>query len=172
MEETTVSAAARAMIGREAAPFTCEVTKTAIRRFAQAIGDSNPAYFDEQYARTTQWGGIIAPPTFIFTLGYYDDSPGVQLREDGRPTGGEIDVPLPVSRTVGGASAIEFGEPARPGDVITVRKKVADVYTKEGKSGRLYFTVVETSYTNQNGEAGRPRKSQLHRALMEVSSRE
>lgn len=152
MEDPSISTEARAMVGKEAAPQTREVTETAIRRFAQAIGDTNPMYVDEEYARRTRWGGIIAPPTFFFTLGYYDDSAGVQLREDGRPIGGELDVPLPVSRTVGGASAIEFGEPARPGDVITVRKRVADVYCKEGKSGILYFTVVETSYTNQRGE--------------------
>jgi acyl dehydratase len=152
MGDTSISAEARAMIGKESAPQTREVTATAIRRFARAIGDSNPVYVDEAYARTTPWGGIIAPPTFFFTLGYYDDSAGVQLREDGRPTGGELDVPLPVSQTVGGASSIEFGVPARPGDVITVRRKVADVYSKEGKSGLLYFTVVETSYTNQKGE--------------------
>ena len=152
MDNSCVSAEARAMIGREAVPEMCEVTQAAIRRFAQAIGDADPVYVDEEYAKLTKWGGIIAPPTFFFTLGYYADAPGVQLREDGRPTRGELDVPLPVSRTVGGASAIEFGVPARPGDIITVNKRIADVYSKEGKSGLLYFTVVETCFTNQKGE--------------------
>lgn len=152
MDEHGIPAEARAMIGRESAPQTCEVTKAAIRRFAQAIGDDSPLYYDEAYAATTQWGGVIAPPTFFFTLGYYEDAPGTAYREDGRPTGTELDVPLPVSKTVGGASSVEFGEPVRPGDVIIVRKKVVDVYSKEGKSGTLYFTVVETTFTNQKGE--------------------
>ena len=164
MEESGVSAEARAMIGRESAPQTCEVTKTSIRRFARAIGDDSPLYWDEEYAAKTQWGGIVAPPTFFFTLGYYDDAPGTELREDGRPIRTGLDVPLPVSRTVGGASSVELGEPIRPGDVITVMKKVADVYSKEGKSGRLYFTVVETSYTNQKGElVARERASFIER---------
>ena len=164
MEEAGISAEARAMIGRESASQTREVTKTAIRRFARAIGDDSPLYYDEEYAAKTQWGGIVAPPTFFFTLGYYDDAPGTELREDGRPIGTELDVPLPVSRTVGGASAIELGDPIRPGDVITVRKKVADVYCKEGKSGPLYFTVVETTYTNQKGElVARERASFIER---------
>ncbi|MCK9357889.1 MAG: MaoC family dehydratase N-terminal domain-containing protein [Dehalococcoidia bacterium] len=152
MGVTAISAEARAMIGKQATPQTCEVTTTAIRRFAQAVGDANPVYVDESHAAKSKWGGIIAPPTFFFTLGYYADAPGVQLREDGRSVGGALDVPLPVSRTVGGASAIEFGVPARPGDVITVNKRIADVHSKEGKSGLLYFTVVETSFTNQKGE--------------------
>jgi len=152
MEASGIPAEARAMIGRESAPQMCEVTKAAIRRFAQAIGDDSPLYYDQEYAATTQWGGIVAPPTFFFTLGYYEDTPGTKYREDGRPIGTEIEVPLPVSRTVGGASSVEFGEPVRPGDVITVQKKVADVYSKQGKSGLLYFTVVATTYTNQKGE--------------------
>ncbi len=164
MDEHGVPAEARAMIGRESAPQTCEVTKAAIRRFARAIGVDSPLYYDEAYAAATQWGGIVAPSTFFFTLGYYDDAPDTRYREDGRPTGTELDVPLPVSRTVGGASSVQFGEPIRPGDVITVRKKVVDVYSKEGKSGALYFTVVETTYTNQKGEfVARERASFIER---------
>jgi acyl dehydratase len=152
MADASVSADAKAMIGKQAAPQACDVSRSAIRRFARAIGDDSPVYVDEGYARHTQWKGIIAPPTFFFTLGYYDDAPGRQLRDDGRPVGTELDVPLPVSRTVGGASAVEFGEPIRPGDTITSTMRVADVYCKEGKSGLLYFTVIETTYTNQKGE--------------------
>jgi len=164
MADASISPQARAMIGKQAAPQTCEVTRTAIRRFARAIGDASPLYVDEDYARKTQWKGIVAPPTFFFTLGYYDDAPGTQLREDGRPVGTELDVPLPVSRTVGGASAVEFGEPIRPGDTITSTRRVADVYCKEGKSGLLYFTIVETTYTNQNGEfVARERASFIER---------
>ena len=164
MEESHVPAAARAMIGKESAPRTFDVTAAAIRHFAQAIGDDSPLYYDAGYAARTPWGGIVAPPTFFFTLGYYDDAPGTQYREDGRPAGTELDVPLPVSRTVGGASSVEFGEPARPGDVITVVKKMVDVYSKEGKSGLLYFTVVETTFTNQKGElVARERASFIER---------
>ena len=164
MGEPGIPAEARAMIGRESAPQYCEVTKAAIRRFAQAIGDDSPLYYDEAYAAKTQWGGIVAPPTFFFTLGYYDDSPSTKLREDGRPIGTKLDVPLPVSRTVGGASSFDLGEPIRPGDVITVRKKVADVYSKEGKSGLLYFTILETTYVNQKGEmVARERASFIER---------
>lgn len=151
MRSAVIPPEAKAMVGKRATPQTYEVTETAIRRFAQAIGDPNPLYVDEDYAKKTKWGGIIAPALFFFTFAY-DDTREFQLREDGRPVGTELDIPLPVSRTVGGASAIEFGEPIRPGDIITATKKVADVYCKEGKTGPLYFTVIETAYTNQKGE--------------------
>ena len=41
-------------------------TRLAILRFAEGIGDGNPLWTDEQYAANTTYGGIIAPPSFIF----------------------------------------------------------------------------------------------------------
>ena len=35
---------------------------------------------------------------------------------------------------------------------LKVRKKVIDVYQKKGKSGLLYFVVIENLWTNQLGE--------------------
>ncbi|MFC1916429.1 MaoC family dehydratase N-terminal domain-containing protein [Chloroflexota bacterium] len=40
-------------------------TKDAIRHFANGIGDPNPLWRNEAYARNTKYGAIIAPPTFI-----------------------------------------------------------------------------------------------------------
>ena len=139
---------AKAMIGKE----TCQdyhVTKKDIRRFAQAIDDPNPLYVDEEYAKETRYGHIIAPPLFCHAFAY-DDVPVIQLREDGLPK--EIEVPLPTKRALGGGSSFEVGEPVRAGDVITVRKKIMDIYKKTGKSGDLYFVVIDNTYTNQNGE--------------------
>lgn len=153
-EDVSIPNEAKKMIGKEATPQNFEITKKDIRRAAQAMAlgkDQNPLYVDEKYAKKTKWGGIIAPPLFFFSCAY-DEVPENQLRKDGWPLATETYVPLPVSRTVGGASAIELGEPVRPGDVITVKKMVADVYCKQGKSSKLYFTVIESTYTNQRGQ--------------------
>jgi acyl dehydratase len=125
-----------------------DVTAKDIRRYAQAIGDPNPLYHDESYARGTTHGGIIAPPLFCHALAF-EDVPADQLRADGLPT--ELDVPLPTARAVGGGSRFDVGEPVRPGDVITARKEISDIYRKSGKSGDLVFVVLDTTYTNQDG---------------------
>lgn len=36
--------------------------RTLIRRFYQAVGDVNPAYWDEQAAAESRYGGVVAPP--------------------------------------------------------------------------------------------------------------
>ena len=126
-----------------------EVTKRDIKRFAQAIGEADPINFDEEYAKTTRYGGIIAPPLFcqMFT---FEDVPADRLPGDGSPI--EIDVPIPAQRTVGGASSYEIFQRVRAGDRITAKSTLKDVFTKEGKSGRLYFVVVETEFSNQREE--------------------
>ena len=35
-----------------------------IMMFARSVGDANPIYYDAEYARGTEPGAIIAPPTF------------------------------------------------------------------------------------------------------------
>ena len=55
-------------IGQRGDPTTVEVEKGAVRKFARAIGETNPLYYDEAYAATTRFGGIVAPPTFVAAL--------------------------------------------------------------------------------------------------------
>ncbi|MFM2070763.1 MAG: hypothetical protein RLZZ623_1026 [Actinomycetota bacterium] len=50
-------------------PHNVEVSKDGLRHFAFGYGDDNPLYCDDTYARGTRWGGAIAPPTFVYTMG-------------------------------------------------------------------------------------------------------
>jgi acyl dehydratase len=60
----------RDFVGRRARshqPF--EVTRGDIRRFAEAIGDASPVYVDPAAARSLGHPDVLAPPTFLITLG-------------------------------------------------------------------------------------------------------
>lgn len=118
-----------------------EVTARDIRRFAQAIGDHEPA--------VTSDGALVAPALFCQVF-MFEDVPAEELPPDGSPK--ELDVPVPATRTVGGGSEFEVLGAVRSGDVITVHSKLKEVLTKEGKSGTLYLVVVETRFHNQLGE--------------------
>ena len=50
-------------------PHNYEVTWDAVRHFAYGYGDDNPLYCDPEYAAKTRWGSLIAPPTFLYTMG-------------------------------------------------------------------------------------------------------
>lgn len=45
-----------------------EATRIAIRKFADGIGDPNPLWCDEEYARKSKYGSIVAPPSWIFSV--------------------------------------------------------------------------------------------------------
>ncbi|HUL22611.1 MAG TPA: MaoC family dehydratase N-terminal domain-containing protein [Thermodesulfobacteriota bacterium] len=126
-----------------------DVTKKDIKRFAQAIGETNPVHFDEDYAKTTRHGVIVAPPLFcqMFT---FEDVPPDRLPSDGSPV--EVDIPVPAQRAIGGGSSYEIFQRVKAGDKIIAKSTLQDVFVKNGKSGRLYFIVVCTEFSNQKNE--------------------
>lgn len=128
------------LVGVEAAPAVWEVEKGAIKKFAESIGDTNPLWQDERYARKSRYGGIVTPPTFLASL----------TNDAVRDAIFQLD--LPVKRVLNGGNELEFFQPIRPGDVITVTGKLADVREREGRMGRMLFMVFEYTYTNQFGE--------------------
>jgi len=50
-------------------PWNITATDDAIRRWSICIGDDNPMYCDPDYAKSTRWGGVIAPPAFEKSMG-------------------------------------------------------------------------------------------------------
>src|SRR5258708_34390805 len=45
---------------RKTIPYT--LTREAIALYCRAVGEDHRIYFDEAYARTTRYGGLIRPP--------------------------------------------------------------------------------------------------------------
>lgn len=143
-----IPASVRALIGVEKTRRV-QVTSNDIKRFAQAIGATDPVHFDEAHARTTRHGRIVAPPLFCQAL-TYDDVPVDQLGADGSPV--EINVDIPAPRAVGGSSEYRINRLVAAGETITVVSRLADVYTKQGRSGPLYMVVVETDFRDESSE--------------------
>ena len=50
---------------RVQAPFNELASRDAIRKFADGIGDPNPIWRDDDYARSTVYGTIAAPPSWV-----------------------------------------------------------------------------------------------------------
>ena len=126
------------------------VTARDIKRFAQSIGDANPLYYDESYAKKTSFGSIIAPPLFCQCM-TFEDVPLIELPEDLSPA--ELNIDLPATKTGGGESRYALYQNIRPGDVIKVSTQVKDIMEKEGRSGKLFLVSINTRFENQLGES-------------------
>jgi acyl dehydratase len=125
-------------VGVEGQPVAYEIEKGMIKRFALAVGDPNPLWQDEEYAAKTEYGGIVAPPSFILTLGF------------GHVLGGYISNP---SLTVlHGSTELDSYQAVRPGDVISVTITVRSVRQREGKTGKMLFVIFDMVYRNQRKE--------------------
>jgi acyl dehydratase len=144
-------------IGKETTPHTGEpVLARDIRRYALAIDDPNPIYFDENAAQRGKYGGLAAP---LFYVSWAVGVPGFEksaksLGEDGLAT--FVGVPeIPNVWTLGwvrGGEEIEFFKPVYANDRVTVKGKILEMSEKDGKSGKLIFVTSEFTYTNQNGD--------------------
>ena len=138
----------RQYLGKQGPAMVFEVEKGAIKRYAQAIGDDNPLYWDEEYARNSRYGSIIAPPGFFG----WAARPIVHEEE----VMGEAIMAVAkagYARLLDGGIEYEFHRPVRAGDTLVATAKIADFYERVSKSGeKMILTVFESTYLNQNGD--------------------
>ena len=141
VENSLITPALKDLMGQDLENEPFEVEKGHIRRFAQAIGDSNPLFRDPEYARKTRHGGIIASPTFMIDISLNRIAYALMDRK-------------PASTGfLNGGIEIEYYQPIRPGDTIYSRAKLVDLQEKSSKRGKLLFMSVELDYRNQKNEA-------------------
>jgi acyl dehydratase len=123
------------IIGRESEILTFEVEKGAIRKFAEAIGDTNLLFLDEIFARNHGYASIIAPPTF--------------------PTTFQIplpDIQIDLSHVLHGEQSYEYVRPIVAGDVLRCVNRVETVFERSGSLGHMTFIVIETRGEDLQGE--------------------
>ena len=133
-----------------------------IMMFARSVADDNQIYYDEDYAKSTEPGKIIAPPTFAQSSAQFD--PNYFLRPKiGEPWFGSGKEATGIQResSGGGGSGgglhaeqhFEYHRHISPGDVLTGETKPGKTWEKQGKrSGKLVFSESVTEYRDQNGE--------------------
>lgn len=105
----------QSLIGLESDVERFEVEKGAIRKFAEAVGDPNPVF----------QRGEVAPPTF--------------------PTTFRVKVPglagVDPARFIHANEEYSYERPLRAGDVVDCRRKITDLFIKEGRLGRMTFVI-------------------------------
>lgn len=129
-----------------------------IMMFARAIGDDNPIYYDDEYARTTDSGAVIAPPTFVQSSAQFD--PDYFLRPKiGEEWFGSAKGPTGLTKkpeSSGGLHAeqhFEYHRQLKAGDVLTAKVIPGETWEKQGRrGGKLTFVESITEFRNQNGD--------------------
>ncbi len=139
-----------------------EVTPDGIRHFVNGYGDDNPLYCDPEYAETTRWGTLIAPPTFLRTMdGTFDPprqlKPEIAEQLKGDPLRGVGDLQSELQH--------EFTRPLRLGDRIYAGRVLIGVEDKRSSwGGRAVHVFFGTVAQNQNREIAHHSRIRMIRA--------
>jgi len=130
----------RSHIGHKFNAHSVEIEKGRLRFFAKAIGETNPIYSDEEAAKKAGYRSIPVPPTFPFSIDLESPEflPVLTLLE------------MDIGRILHGSQDFEYFQSICAGDVITCQTEIKDMFDKKG--GALEFVVLETTYTNKDGE--------------------
>ncbi len=130
-----------------------------IRHWVDALDDRNPVYLDEEFAATTRFGGIVAPPAMLQT--WTMARPRIEgiAERGGAPGEIPVDNPIPVLDqagyvgTVATNSELEFLRYLKPGDHLHVSTDVESISKLKTTSlGKGYFLTWLTTYTTGDGE--------------------
>ena len=116
------------------------IEKERLVLFAKATGQTDPIYFDETLAREKGFPSILAPPTFLTTVGYEQEDSYQYLN----------DLSVDLGDVLHAGQIYKYHSLVFAGDVITMDSKIIDMYDK--KNGSLEFVEFESLYTNQNGK--------------------
>jgi acyl dehydratase len=131
----------KSVIGKEYPPYPVTVERGRIKDFARAIGDLNPFYLDDAIGRASEWGDVIAPPTF-----------GTSFRDEGGSAAFLKELGVDIGRILHGEQEFELHRQMRPGETYLCRTKVVDITEKSGRSGAMAFVTRETAVTDDTNE--------------------
>ena len=129
----------RSWIGRSSPPVELEVSRRDIVKYSLATQQTQLHFLK----------GDEAPPMFLFGA----DRPLSTLENlgtDGLPND-PLTPPLPLKRVMAGGIEHRYYGKIRPGDKLTIQRKISDIYEKRGKSGPLIFVDYLISVMDSDG---------------------
>jgi acyl dehydratase len=154
----------RDWIGREVTYVAPEeLGQASFRYFALAIGDDNPLYVDEEFARANGYPTVIAPPTLVCETNQYGNG---SISDDGY-IGHRWALPVTGCRVIRGGHEYEFGRPVLPTDRLHVTWRLRDITEKTSSRGTpLLLVESEAVLRNQDGDfLARNRETLVYRPV-------
>ena len=112
-----------------------EVGKEKIKEYAKAIKNPDPHYVDDDFAKKSKYGSIIAPPTYAVLFGYHIIEEIFTDKE----------LNLNMAMLVHGEQEYDFYEVIKAGDIITTDSEITNIENKE----KLDLISIELKSRNQ-----------------------
>lgn len=124
----------RGHIGFTTAPTTVPVDAWRVKLFCQAVGETDPVYWDEPAARAAGHPACPLPPTYLKAIeGEHFSSAALMQR-----------LQVPLAGVLHAEQAFEHHAPVHVGDRVEVSRELIDIAPKKG--GAMTLIVVDTRY--------------------------
>jgi hydroxyacyl-ACP dehydratase HTD2-like protein with hotdog domain len=164
MAEPIVTDEMRAQLGRPAPTRVAPdpISRDELRRFGQATLDPDPLHWDADQARAAGYPDAVAPPLYpVHAVRRAPGTPDPLDRAGAEPDwdGAEADalwrglpvLDVPLHRHLNGGSEVEFFSLAAVGEQVQETSRYVAMEEKQGRSGPLLFTTMETEYRTTDG---------------------
>ncbi|MEH7010471.1 MaoC family dehydratase N-terminal domain-containing protein [Neobacillus niacini] len=116
----------RDQVGKRSTKVKNVVERGAVKKFAEAIGDLHPIYFEEDTGRNSRYQNNIAPPTFPRTFDY-----------------GVIEgLNLPNKGLIHGEQTFHYERPLVVGEELLCYSEVKKYFEKKGNFGEMGFLIL------------------------------
>lgn len=155
---------ALAMVGCRYGPRTAAtpISAARIQHFSAMVRDSNPAYWDQEFAMS-QWGRSPAPPAML--MAWLIPAPWLPGHEPPVP-GLVVRIPLPGTTIINAVNDVEFFEQAAVGDTLSVVEELVSVSPlKRTRLGTGHFVQTRETYSRQDGVVIAENRNTLFRFL-------
>ena len=126
-------------VGTELAPLRAKIERGRLRFFAEAIGETDPAFIDLDTAIRAGYPDLPVPPTFLFGLKLDRPDAFAWL----------IELGVDLRFILHGSQRFDYERMTFAGDDLLLESRISDVYEKRG--GALEFVVVDTDVTRVSG---------------------
>ncbi len=127
--------------------WNSEVTKDNVWHFALGVGDDNPLWWDEDYAKASPRGGITAPPPYLYS---HSNGPRLKPEHSGAPT----EFFLPGTLALWAGEKWKWHRPVRLGEKILASLALVEATVQEDSrfGGRSVRQVERMQFTTDQGE--------------------
>ncbi|WP_308165245.1 FAS1-like dehydratase domain-containing protein [Nocardia noduli] len=132
-----------------------------IRRWVMAMDYPNPLHWDQEFARESRYGGLVAPQSIAVGLDYGHGAAPACVGH------------IPNSHLIfGGEEWWFYGAPVRPGDTLFQDRRFHDYKVADTKfAGPTMFSRGDTTHRNQNGVLVARERSTAIRYLAEEAAK-
>jgi hypothetical protein len=127
-EESVISEELESLLNIEFGPDVYEIEKGMVRKFVEAIEDDNPAW---QEVTPPTFPAALVPTSLIHRL---------------------FNAKTSLTRLLNGTSDLEYLQPIKIGDTISVTAKLTRLRQVAGQDGPTLFMFTEVTWANQRGE--------------------